>query len=75
MKKYKQCQLMLGTEATTGWIEERGAKVGAKVQLFKGSSDRWEVKRVADGVVLTEAQLREHQASHRNSLPSVEGMR
>lgn len=74
-KQYVQCTLQLGTETTTGWIEQRGAKKGAKVELFKGSSKFWWVREVFDSVVLSESQLREHQQLHRNSLPSVEGMR
>ncbi|SCX34522.1 hypothetical protein [Mycolicibacterium fluoranthenivorans] len=74
-KTYRQCRLRLGTEETTGWIETRGAKVGAHVELFAGSSTFWEVVvEVFADVTLDHAQLREQQQLNRNSLPSVQGM-
>lgn len=73
-KTYRQCRLRLGTQETTGWIETRGAQVGKHVELFAGSSDRWEVVEVFADVTLDHAQLREQQQLNRNSLPSVQGM-
>jgi hypothetical protein len=57
---------------TTGWIEARGAKVGAAVQLLP-SGDMWDVAEVFKRG-LPENLLKEHQRLNRGSLPSVERM-
>lgn len=78
-KVFQQCRLYRftanGTETTTGWIEERGAKVGATVELLPGRGmvhgELWHV----DAVFLPkipESMLKEHQRLNRGSLPSVE---
>jgi hypothetical protein len=71
MKQYVQCRMRRGTQETTAWIEERGAKVGAKVEL-KPTGELWEVRMV--GTSLPEDLFKEHQKMHRKSLPSVEPM-
>lgn len=71
MKQYYQCRMRRGNQELTAWIEERGAKVGAKVEL-KPTGDFWEVLSV--GVGLPEDLLKEHQKMHRKSLVSVEPM-
>lgn len=72
MKYYRQCQLRRGTATTTAWIEVRGARVGAEVELLPGR-EAW---TVADAYprTLPEDMLREQQRLSRHSLPSVEGM-
>lgn len=72
-KLYYQCRLRCGTTYTTAWIEARGAKVGASVELLP-EREIWQVVEVF-GHAIPESMLKEHQRMHRNSLPSVEGMR
>lgn len=70
MKQYYQCRLRLHTLETIGWIEARGAKVGAAVELLP-SGEYWTVVEVfAHG--LSEDVLKEQQKLNRHSLPSVE---
>lgn len=71
-KQYFQCRLRRGNGETLGWIEARGAKVGASVELLP-SREFWEVVEVFE-LGLPEDMLKEQQRLHRNSLPSVEGM-
>jgi hypothetical protein len=68
-KKYFQCRLRRGDTYTVGWIEARGAKVGASVELLP-SHERWEVTEVYEHG-LPEDYLKELQDMHRRSLPSV----
>ena len=50
---YYQCRLRRGESETIGWIEERGAKVGASVaereQQLKDSDRIWRLIRKASG--------------------------
>ncbi len=73
MTNYLQCKLSDGTSELTAWIEERGAKRGASVELHS-SGERWEVLEVYAGVKLPANKLREMQDQHRGSLPSVAPM-
>jgi hypothetical protein len=70
MTHYLQCKLKDGNAELTAWIEERGAKPGARVEL-KAVPGLWEVTEVYDNVRLGAAVLREMQDMHRGSLPSV----
>lgn len=72
MKHYRQCRLRRNEHETTGWIEERGADVGAAVELLPGR-ELWEVVAVFEPR-LQEAALRENQRLNRGSLPSIERM-
>lgn len=76
MKQYYQCRLKRADHPasiyTTGWIEARGAKVGAKVEILP-ARDLWEVTEVFTHG-MPEDILKEHQRMHRGSLPSVERM-
>src|SRR4051812_15842230 len=72
VKHYYQCHLRRGAETTTGWIEERGARVGATVELLPARA-LWQVVSV-HGPRLAEHMLREQQRLNRGSLPSVERM-
>jgi hypothetical protein len=72
MKQYFQCRLHRGNSVTTGWIEARGAKVGATVELLP-SHEKWEVTEVFKHG-LPEDVLKEQQKLNRNSLPSIEGI-
>lgn len=72
MKQYFQCRLRRGDSETTGWIEARGAKAGATVELLP-SRELWEVAEVFKHG-LPEDVLKENQRLNRGSLPSVERM-
>jgi hypothetical protein len=72
MSTYYQCRFKRGESETIAWIEERGAKVGASVELKTADGERWNVIEVfAPG--LDEAKLREKQQNDRNALPSIAG--
>ena len=69
MKQYFQCRLQRGDSETVGWIEARGTKVGATVELLP-SREMWQVVEVY-GHGLPEDVLKEHQRLNRHSLPSI----
>ena len=73
MKLYYQCRLQRVDRPTVtqAWIEERGAKVGAKVEL-KPTGSFWEVLTVGNS--MPEDMLRKHQSDHRKSFASIEAM-
>lgn len=70
MKQYVQCRLERGDSVVTAWIEERGAKVGAEVELLP-ERDLWVVREVFADAPMPEDQLRETQRQRRGGLPSV----
>ena len=82
MKTYFQCDLRQGDRRTVGYIEERGAKVGADVELkgaefanvemIEGDGNFWRVEAVYKPGI-SEAILRQKQANDRNALPSIIG--
>lgn len=72
MKQYQQCLLRRGTLETTRWIEARGAKTGARVQVLP-DDEMWDVVEVYPHS-LPEDVLKETQRLNRNSLPSVQRM-
>ena len=72
MSTYYQCRLRRAESETIGWIEERGAKVGASVELKTADGERWDVVEVFTPGV-DEAKLREKQQNDRNALPSIAG--
>ena len=47
---YHWCQLANGDKRTCGYIEARGATVGARVELVDLDGDLWEVLSVGEGV-------------------------
>ena len=72
MATYYQCRFRRGDPETIAWIEERGAKVGASVELKTAYGERWNViEMFVPG--LDEAKLREKQQHDRNALPSIAG--
>lgn len=71
--QYYQCRLRRGNTETVGWIEARGAREGARVELLP-SRELWDVVEVFDHGV-PQDDLKEQQRLNRNSLPSVEPMR
>lgn len=73
--QYYQCKLSMVRmpgRHTIGWIEKRGAKVGAKVEMLP-SKEFWEVIEVFDHG-MPEDMLKEHQRNHRKSFASIEAM-
>jgi hypothetical protein len=72
MANFKQCKFRRGDAYTVAWIEERGAKVGANVELKTADGEFWEVVEVYD-YAMDEAALRQKQANDRQALPSIIG--
>lgn len=66
---YKQCELSLNNNNVVGWIEERGAKLNALVEMSDGNF--WKVEKVYDNV-MTKQALAEKQRMDRNSLKSIQ---
>jgi phosphoserine phosphatase len=68
---YYQCRFRRGAERTVAWIEARGAKVGAQVELETLDSDGpWTVETVLGAPLKAEA-LKEMQRLNRKSLSSI----
>lgn len=67
--KYYQCKLSQGSGRTQAYIEERGAILGALVEL-KGIGGLWKVDSVPT-VGIEEDRLRDKQAMNRNAHPSL----
>jgi hypothetical protein len=69
-----QCHLRQGATQTVGWIEARGAKLGARVELkTEGFDDGlWLVTHVCQPPFAAD-DLRRKQDSQRNGLPSIQG--
>ena len=72
MKQYFQCRLQRGISETVGWIEAKGAKVGASVELLP-SKEMWDVVEVYEHG-LPEDILKEYQRLNRKSLPSIQAI-
>ncbi|RZK45066.1 MAG: hypothetical protein EOO61_01470 [Hymenobacter sp.] len=64
MKLYKQCGLAQNDVRTVGWIEERGAKLGASVEI---DGSFWEVIGVGD----TTQTMEEIDRTGRTKMPSL----
>lgn len=71
MKMY-QCRIRRGDSEQTAWLPERGATIGAKVELLP-SGERWSVVEVYEHG-LDEGTLKATQRLNRKSLPSVAAM-
>ena len=68
---YRQCKFRRGTERTVAWIETRGAKVGAQVELTTlDDLGPWIVEAVL-GTPLAAAALETMQRLNRKSLSSI----
>lgn len=68
----RQCELSRGTERAVLWIENRGAKQGATVELI--GEGEWHVDKVY-GFDLPAEALRAKQRMDRGALPSIIGAR
>lgn len=64
-----QCKLQRGTGVITCWIEERGAKVGYRVEILP-DKNWWDVVEVYQPP-MTKEQLSAKQRNDRNALPSI----
>lgn len=71
---FYQCRFQRDGSETVAWIEERGAKLGASVELKSADGERWTVVEVYHPGI-DEAKLREKQANDRNALSSIIGAR
>jgi hypothetical protein len=68
---YYQCRFQRGSERTVAWIEARGAKVGAQVELATLDDDGpWIVEAVL-GAPLAAGALKDLQRLNRKSLSSI----
>jgi len=67
-----QCVLRQGTKRLTAWIEARGAKKGATVELLPSKED-WEVLEVFEHG-MPSGVLQETKRLNRKSLPSIDPM-
>ncbi len=63
---YRLCTLSRGTSRTTGYIEERGAHLGAHVQLLSDDANLWRVEQVADKSI-PQSQLRFMHAANKHA--------
>lgn len=68
----KQCRLTNQDSEMIAWIDQRGAKIGASVELKGFEEDRkfWKVEEVYDPAIDSET-LAEKQRMNRNSLSSI----
>jgi len=64
MKTYRQCGLARDNQRTVGWIETRGAKMGASVEI---EGQFWEVT----GVGSSEKTMEEIDRVGRAKMPSI----
>ena len=68
---FYQCKFQRGTERTIAWIESRGAKLGARVDLTTlDDLGSWIVEAVL-GAPLEADALADLQRLNRKSLPSI----
>lgn len=68
MKQYFQCRLSQGNSRTVGYIEQRGARVGSRVEINE-LGGFWHVDSV--GVAVAADKLAEKQRMDRNSCTSI----
>lgn len=69
--RYFQCRFRRGSERTVAWIDARGAKVGAQVELTSlDDHGPWTVEAVLSAPLAAEA-LSALQRLNRNSLSSI----
>jgi len=68
---YFQCDLSKGSLRQRAYIAERGATVGAQVEIGKGSGDFWTVDSVGfPGIA--KARLTEIQDDYHKGFPSIQ---
>lgn len=68
---FYQCRFRRGSECTVAWIEARGAKVGAWIELETlDDGGPWQVEAVFE-TPLHDYALKDLQRLNRNSLSSI----
>ena len=67
--KLRQCRLAQGNCTTVGWIEARGARVGARVEVPE-LGGLWRIVSVCPIAVEADA-LREKQRIDRKGMPDI----
>ena len=68
---YYQCRFRRGSERTVAWIEARGAKIGAQIELTTlDDNGPWVVEDVSRAS-LKEDALKDLQRLNRKSLSSI----
>lgn len=73
--QFYQCRFRRGSERTVAWIEARGAKVGAKVELTTlDDSGPWLVEAVQSAPLAAEA-LKDMQDMNRSAFASLKRRR
>lgn len=70
MKKFFQCSLSQNGQRTVGWIEERGARIGALVEVPE-LGGYWHVDRVGDHA-MDKRELSEMTATKRKGFKSID---
>lgn len=71
--RYRQCGLAQGNARTIGWIEERGAQVGFRVEIEE-LGGFWEVTGVGD-TAHSKTEMREAEARGRQSFTALKAYR
>lgn len=66
MTYYRMCELSRGTTRTIGYIEERGVRIGASVELLSGDGEFWMVDTVGDQRI-DKNQLRFMQGANKHA--------
>lgn len=68
---YYWCQLRNGNKHTCGYIEERGAKVGNRVEMIDLDGQFWEVLKV--GSAVTKEYVRSNEMKFKQFQTSLKG--
>lgn len=71
--RYRQCGLAQGESRSIGWIEERGAILGARVEIEE-LGGLWEVTGVGSSV-LSKAEVREQENRARTPFTALKSYR
>ena len=61
--QYHWVQLKNGNKRTCGYIEQRGAKIGNRVQMIDIDNEFWDVLTVSEGV--DKSLIRENEKQHK----------
>ena len=73
MKNYRLCGLSQGQQRSQGWIEERGARLGASVEIEE-LGGFWEVTGVGE-TVRTKAEINEAEQRGRKPFSALKAYR
>jgi hypothetical protein len=68
---YRQCRFRRGSERTVAWIEARGAKLGARVELKTLDQLGFWIVEAVLGAPLSAAALETMHRLNRRSLPGI----